>query len=208
MSKDDQKTLSTFPSDWPDLELLVLGSTGGADVPDKSANYAEVSIVQLSFTSRGNVTIKSNNTQDNPIISPNWLSTEFDQQLAIRGLRRARQVAASWGITQGPEIVPGPNVQTDAQILAYLKGAAGPIHHASATCKYNKSPPYSLHQHNLGAMGKKGDPNAVVDSNGKVFGVSGLRIIDASTFPFLVPGHIQASVCKIYRVFLTGNRTN
>lgn len=47
-----------------------------------------------------------------------------------------------------------------------------------------------------GAMGKPNDPNAVVDSRGRVFGVHGLRVIDASAFPLLPPGHIQSSVCK------------
>ena len=47
----------------------------------------------------------------------------------------------------------------------------------------------------LGAMGKAGDPNAVVDSHARVFGVQGLRVVDASAFPFLPPGHAQAIVC-------------
>ncbi len=48
-------------------------------------------------------------------------------------------------------------------------------------------------------MGKQGDPNAVVDSNGKVYGVSGLRVIDASILPFVAPGHSMAPVCKLNR---------
>ena len=45
-------------------------------------------------------------------------------------------------------------------------------------------------------MGKSSDPNAVVDVHGKVFGVTGLRVVDASTFPLTPPGHIMATVCK------------
>ena len=45
-------------------------------------------------------------------------------------------------------------------------------------------------------MGKEGDPNAVVNASGSVFGVSGLRVVDASAFPFLPPGHTQSTVCK------------
>lgn len=48
----------------------------------------------------------------------------------------------------------------------------------------------------LGAMGKTGDRNAVVDAHGKVFGVNALRVVDISAFPFLPPGHTQANVCK------------
>jgi choline dehydrogenase len=45
-------------------------------------------------------------------------------------------------------------------------------------------------------MGKKGDKNAVVDSNANVIGVTGLRVVDASSFPFLLPGHPMATVCE------------
>lgn len=45
-------------------------------------------------------------------------------------------------------------------------------------------------------MGKAGDPDAVVDSRGKVFGVHGLRVVDVSAFPLLPPGHTQSTVCK------------
>ena len=47
-------------------------------------------------------------------------------------------------------------------------------------------------------MGKQGDPNAVVDSTGKVFGVSGVRVVDVSAFPLLPPGQPQATVCEYF----------
>ena len=51
-------------------------------------------------------------------------------------------------------------------------------------------------------MGKAGDANAVVDTHGKVFGVTGLRVVDASTFYLTPPGHIQATVCEYLRDFI------
>lgn len=45
-------------------------------------------------------------------------------------------------------------------------------------------------------MGKVGDPNAVIDSKARVLGVTGLRVVDASSFPFLPPGHPSAAICK------------
>lgn len=48
----------------------------------------------------------------------------------------------------------------------------------------------------LGAMGERNTTNAVVDSTGKVYGVQRLRVVDASIFPLLPPGHPQATVCK------------
>ncbi|KAL9117566.1 MAG: hypothetical protein Q9187_005894, partial [Circinaria calcarea] len=166
--------LSKFPTDWPELELLPTASA--STTVNDTFNYASMSIALLSTTSRGNVTINSTDTNRNPLVSPNWLLTTTDQELAVQAFKRARQVANATGIIVGPEYLPGPTVQTDAQILEYLKRTVGTIWHA------------------CGAMGQVGDPHAVVDSYGKVFGVSGLRIVDASVFPLLPPGHPQATV--------------
>lgn len=48
----------------------------------------------------------------------------------------------------------------------------------------------------IGAMGEVGDPSAVIDSKARVMGVRGLRVVDASAFPFLPPGHPSAVVCE------------
>ncbi|KAK3173823.1 hypothetical protein OEA41_007155 [Lepraria neglecta] len=133
LSSSTLSDLSQFPSDWPELELLPLAATT-ATVPDTD-NYASVSIAVLTTTSRGNVTINSTDTNDNPLVSPNWLLTITDQELAVQGFKRARQIANATGITIGPEFSPGPETQTDAQILEYIKQNLVPIHHASATCK-------------------------------------------------------------------------
>ncbi|KAL8711185.1 MAG: hypothetical protein Q9220_004330 [cf. Caloplaca sp. 1 TL-2023] len=168
--------LSTFPPDWPELELIPLPSATGP-VPDAD-NYAAISIATLTATSRGNVTIASADSNDNPIVSPNWLLTTTDQELAVAGFKRARQFAAATGIVVGGEVVPGEGVESDGEILEYVRGTLGPIHHAACTC----------------AMGKPDDPQAVVDSRGKVYGVKRLRVADISVFPLLPPGHPQASV--------------
>lgn len=168
--------LAQFPPDWPELELLAIAA---ATFPvNDTANYASFTVANVAPVSRGNVTIRSTNTNDQPLISPNWLLSKADQEVAIAGVRRAREIAANSGIVVGPEVVPGPNVQTDAEILAYLRETAYTIHHASATC----------------AMGPSTNPMAVVSTTGKVHGVNGLRVVDASTFPILPPGHCQATV--------------
>ena len=172
-----------------------------ANVPtNDSANYASFRVAVVAPTSRGNVTILSADTNDRPVISPNWLTTTTDQEVAVQGFKRARQLAQASGITVGPEFNPGDAVQTDEQILQWLRENTGTIHHASATCKIPRHFQLNcwVHQSDviLGAMGKRGDPNAVVNSNGKVFGVSGLRAIDVSAFPFTPPGHTQSTVCK------------
>ncbi|KAL8640853.1 MAG: hypothetical protein Q9228_002273 [Teloschistes exilis] len=173
--------LAKFPGDWPDLELLPLAASAAPAV-DKD-NYAAVSIALLATTSKGNVTILSDDTDQNPVVSLNWLLTATDREVAVAGFKRARQLAAATGITVGPEVLPGAQVQTDEQILEFIRSTVGPIHHASATC----------------AMGRRNNSNAVVDSTAKVFGVQGLRVVDASAFPLLPPGHPQATVCTTTR---------
>ena len=85
----------------------------------------------------------------------------------------------------GPEYYPGPQVQTDEQILETIRGSLQTVWHASCTCQ----------------MGVESDAMAVVDSNARVFGVKGVRVVDASAFPFLPPGHPQSSVCKFPSLF-------
>ena len=143
------------------------------------------------------MTINSTDTTDNPVVSPNWLLTETDQELAVQGFKRAREIANASGIVLGPEFLPGPQTQTNAQILEYIRQTMAPIHHASATCKW------LFQQQNRrtrlissGVMGGSNNSKAVVDSKGKVYGVGALRVVDSSTFPLLPPGHPQATVCE------------
>ena len=105
-----------------------------APVNDTS-NYDSITVALLTTTSRGNVTIGSNDTSVNPLVDVNWLATQTDQEIVIQAFKRARQVGVATGITVGPEFSPGPSVQTDAQILDFIKSTLVPIHHASGTCK-------------------------------------------------------------------------
>lgn len=94
-----------------------------------------MAIALLTTTSRGNVTINSTDTNWNPLVSPNWLLTTADQELAVQAFKRGRQIANATGIIVGPEYLPGPTVQTDAHILEYLKRTVGTIWHACGTCR-------------------------------------------------------------------------
>ncbi len=111
--------LAHFPADWPELELLPLA--GATSETNDSDNYASFTVAVLATTSRGNVTINSTDTSLNPLVSPNWLLTQTDQEVAVQGVKRARQIAAASGITIAPEFTPGPATETDAQILDYIQ---------------------------------------------------------------------------------------
>lgn len=97
------------------------------------------------------------------------------------------------GVLIGDEYFPGNAVQTDAQILNTIRDTVQTVWHASCTCR----------------MGKSDDNMAVVDSKARVFGVSGLRVVDASSFAILPPGHPQSTVYalaeKIAADILAGN---
>lgn len=133
--------------------------------------------------SRGNVTLRSADTSDLPVINPNWLDDQADQEVVIAMFKRIRQAFQSEAmkpVVIGEEYNPGPQVQSDDQILEFIKDNVMTLWHPSCTCK----------------MGTSDDDMAVVDSQARVYGVDGLRVVDASAFPFLPPGHPQSTVCR------------
>lgn len=77
---------------------------------------------------------------------------------------------------RGPEVQPGPQVQSDADIDAFVRRKADSAYHPSCTCK----------------MGSTSDPMAVVDSNTRVLGLERLRVVDASIMPSIVSGNLNA----------------
>lgn len=189
---------AAFPEDWPHLQHTFADAfygtgvdmlAGDAFTPRDGRNYVSILPTLVATFSRGNVTINSTDTAVNPVINAGLLSDPRDQELAIAAFKRARQIATATAlkpIMAGEEVYPGPDVQTDAEILDNIKASTAPIWHAAGTCK----------------MGKATDEMAVVDSEARVYGVTQLRVVDASAFPLLVPCHPQATVCKSY-LFLT-----
>lgn len=80
------------------------------------------------------MTIRSADTLDPPIISPNWLFDKGDQEQAIAALLRIREIAAASGIVES-EYQPGANVSSQADILDWLKNNMNLIYHAASSCK-------------------------------------------------------------------------
>ncbi|KAL9617871.1 MAG: hypothetical protein Q9160_007359 [Pyrenula sp. 1 TL-2023] len=187
LSPHTRRSLAQLPSDWPEVEFLLDDAYFGFgrdlifDAPQDGKNYASVAVALVAPFSKGNVTIVSADTNVNPAVDPNYLLDPRDREVAIQAFRRARDVFASQALKPvllGEEAFPGRNVSTDAEILDFIRESALEVYHVSATCK----------------MGRKGDRMAVIDSKARVFGVRGLRVVDASSFPFLPPGHPQATV--------------
>ncbi|KXG50122.1 Glucose-methanol-choline oxidoreductase [Penicillium griseofulvum] len=179
--------LDKFPSDWPEAEYISgAGYIGNAsnlltNQPRDGYQYASILGVLTTPLSRGNVTLQSADTSDLPVINPNWFDDQADQEVAIAMFKRIRQAFQSEAmqpVVIGEEYNPGPQFQSDEQILEFIKDNMMTIWHPSCTCK----------------MGTSDDDMAVVDSQARVYGVDGLRVVDASAFPFLPPGHPQSTV--------------
>lgn len=177
------RDLDSFPADWPDLEYVTLAFNPFPTNPNLSPekNYVSIAVALITPLSRGSISINSTDTADPPIINLGWLTEPTDVQTSIQAIKRGRDFWAApsiQGIKLGPEVLPGANVTTDAQIEAYVRETINTVYHASCTCK----------------MGKAEDAMAVIDSQARVYGVSNLRVVDASSLPFLVPGHPQSTL--------------
>ncbi|KAL1797910.1 hypothetical protein ACET3X_004516 [Alternaria dauci] len=175
MSQSTLDFLRELPSDWPNVEYVLQASERILSSAQAASDTGVIGTILTSTTSAGNVTIQSADNAVAPIVHIGWLDSLEDQELAVAAYRRARTIAASISVF-GDEIAPGANVTTDAQILQYIRTRGmNAIHHGAATC----------------AMGRNASSGAVVDSKARVFGVSGLRVVDASSLPFSAPGHTQ-----------------
>ena len=130
--------------------------------------------------SRGEIKLKSANPQDTVAIHQNFLTEEKDWETLRAGFDMVRDVAHQKPLDafRGPEIQPGPNVQSRADIDDYIKRTAWTVHHPLGTCK----------------MGPDSDGTAVVDPQLRVRGVDGLRVVDGSVLPDMPGGNCNAPI--------------
>lgn len=180
--------LNQYPASWPEIEDLC--APGYIDdcsglfpiQPKDSFQYASILGAIVAPLSRGSVTLNSATVDEPPNIDPGWLIGPTDQSVAIEIYKRICQASATHAMKRGladtREYFPGPAVQTDAQILNTVRNTLMTVWHTSCACK----------------MGRTNDPDAVVNSQAKVIGVTGLRVVDASAFASLPPGHPQSTV--------------
>ncbi|PTQ73057.1 GMC family oxidoreductase [Pseudomonas sp. GV071] len=114
-------------------------------------------------------------------IDYNFLADMDDAKVLIEGLKLARKVLAdsSFDALRGKEMLPGAEVQSDAQLLAYIRDYAATVFHPVGTCK----------------MGV--DALSVVTPALQVIGMQGLRVADASIMPTLISGNTNAPCIMI-----------
>ncbi|KAE8411406.1 hypothetical protein BDV36DRAFT_305902 [Aspergillus pseudocaelatus] len=187
LSNRSIQALSAVPNDWPELEWLTVAAYLGDGTnrqtvdPADGYNYGTIATALVAPQSRGRVSLAGPDMNTLPVVDPQWYVNPTDMELAIQGFKRGRQVwekLAELGVADPLEYYPGTNVTTDEQIREFISHTSTTVYHASSTCK----------------MGQKEDPMAVLDSSARVYGVQGLRVVDASSFPFLPPGHPQSVV--------------
>jgi choline dehydrogenase len=131
--------------------------------------------------SRGSVSLRSASPNDSPVIRLNYLQSESDVQKLVAGIKIIRQLFNSNAFDEfrGEEVAPGADVTSDEALQAYVREVCDTIHHPVGTCK----------------MGT--DPMAVVDPELRVYGVDGLRVVDASIMPTITTGNTNAPTIMI-----------
>ncbi|RQD68056.1 MAG: choline dehydrogenase, partial [Desulfonatronovibrio sp. MSAO_Bac4] len=130
---------------------------------------------------KGHVKITSNDPTKYPKILFNYLSTEKDRKEWVEAIKCSRRIfnQKAFDELRDKELSPGPDIKTDEQILDFVAREGESAYHPSCTCK----------------MGY--DDMSVVDSELKVHGIEGLRVVDASVMPEITNGNICAPVLMI-----------
>ena len=141
------------------------------------------SVCNLRPTSRGHVRIASGDSYAAPKITPNYLSTAQDRQVAAAALTLTRSIVAAPALARyaPEEFKPGIHYRTEEELAEAAGHIGTTIFHPVGTCK----------------MGKAGDMMAVVDSELRVNGVQGLRVVDASVMPFITSGNTNSPTLMI-----------
>ncbi|MEW2484318.1 GMC family oxidoreductase N-terminal domain-containing protein [Mycobacterium sp. NPDC049093] len=147
------------------------------------------SVCNLRPSSRGHVRIADADPLTNPKISCNYLSTDADREIAVRGLRMTREIMAAPALARyhPEELLPGPQLVSDDDLQTAAGELGTTIFHPVGTCT-------------MGAFDAQGLPRSsatVLDTDCRVYRVAGLRVVDASAMPTITSGNTNAPVMLI-----------
>ncbi len=166
----------------PDLEYHVQPlSTDKLGEPLHPFPAVTASVCNLRPESRGSIHIADANMKIPPAIRPSYLSTEFDRRIAATSIRLTRRLMAAKAVApfEPEEMLPGPHLETEEDLVRAAGDIATTIFHPVGTCK----------------MGN--DDMAVVDDRLRVRGLKGLRVVDASIMPTITSGNTNSPVIMI-----------
>ncbi|MDI6935405.1 choline dehydrogenase, partial [Serratia sp. Se-PFBMAAmG] len=168
--------------EWPNIQyhfLPVAINYNGSNGVKEHGFQAHMG--SMRSPSRGRVQAKSKDPRQHPSILFNYMATEQDWQEFRDGIRLTREIMAQPALDpyRGREISPGEHVQTDEELDKFIREHAETAFHPSCSCK----------------MGS--DDMAVVDNEGRVHGMQGLRVVDASIMPIIITGNLNATTIMI-----------
>ncbi|MEH6365482.1 MAG: choline dehydrogenase [Pseudomonas marincola] len=168
--------------EWPNIQyhfLPVAINYNGSNAVKEHGFQAHVG--SMRSPSRGRVRAKSKDPRQHPSILFNYMSHEQDWQEFRDGIRITREIMSQVALDpyRGRELSPGVNVNSDAELDEFVRQHAETAFHPSCTCK----------------MGT--DDMAVVDGEGRVHGLDGLRVVDASIMPLITTGNLNAPTIMI-----------
>lgn len=164
--------------EWPNIQyhfLPVAINYNGSNAVKEHGFQAHVG--SMRSPSRGHIKLKSKDPFEHPSILFNYMSTEQDWQEFRAAIRITREIMHQPALDpyRGEEISPGKQLSTDAQLDDFVRNHAETAYHPSCSCK----------------MGE--DDMAVVDHQGRVHGLQGLRVVDASIMPLIITGNLNAT---------------
>ncbi|HBX56897.1 choline dehydrogenase [Pseudomonas sp. UBA2684] len=168
---------SSAEFEWPNIQyhfLPVAINYNGSNAVKEHGFQAHVG--SMRSPSRGRIQLKSKDPRQHPSILFNYMSHAQDWQEFRDGIRITREIMAQSALDpfRGRELSPGAEVQSDAELDAFVREHAETAFHPSCSCK----------------MGT--DDMAVVDGQGRVHGLQGLRVVDASIMPLITTGNLNA----------------
>lgn len=163
----------------PDLQLIF--SPVVLTFPPSSDSGFTGLVCLIHPESIGSVFLRSPDPKDPPMIRMNYLQSESDVQKVIAGIKLLRKLfqTSAFDEFRGEEVAPGADVESDEALEAYIRETCGTVFHPVGTCK----------------MGT--DRMAVVDPELRVYGVEGLRVVDASIMPTITTGNTNAPTIAI-----------
>ncbi|CAG5118946.1 unnamed protein product [Candidula unifasciata] len=187
-------TNETKDKDWPDLQLIfnIYKPSTMAELADRSRGDYGFSCfpILLRPESRGNITLTSRDPFDYPIIQANYLDKQEDIETLIRGIQECQKIANSKPLQDiGSEFTENG---TESACRKHTYNS-----HEYWECMIKHRPVSVYHPVGTCKMGPSGDPTAVVDSDLRVHGITGLRVADASIMPWLVSANTNAPTIMI-----------
>jgi choline dehydrogenase len=165
--------------EYPDLQIIISPiAVDDATWEPLQEHAFQIHVGLMRAHSRGKIELRSSDPGDPPSILVNYLKDARDRELMRKGIRVVRDLVEqpAFSDLKGDEIFPGIDVRSDQELDQVLNTHATTQWHLSCTAR----------------MGAATDKGAVVDASGRVHGLSGLRVVDASIMPFVTNGNTNA----------------